>query len=167
MTSSKYKDYFPVVFLLHIIFFHFKKQKKRIVRKSFRPISWKLYRFDWFIFDQNPSVQFIFNFLEKLYYCNILTLKDSILFSGSWSFGSTITWASNSWASVIFCLCISTLHKTNLKKKNHKFILKYLYYSNLLLNIIKWIFLAENWSRNGYSIRTPCVFKIYYNKLLI
>lgn len=117
MTSSKYKDYFPVVFLLHIIFFHFKTQKKRIVRKSFRPISWKLYRFDWFIFDQNPSVQFIFIFLEKLYYCNILTLKDSILFSGSWSFGSTITWASNSWASVIFCLCISTLHKTNLKKK--------------------------------------------------
>lgn len=118
MTSSKYKDYFPVVFLLHIIFFHFKKQKKRIVRKSFRPISWKLYRFDWFILDENPSVQFIFNFLEKIYYCNILTLKDSILFSGSWSFGSTITWASNSWASVIFCLCISTLHKTNLKKKS-------------------------------------------------
>lgn len=118
MTSSKYNDYFPVVFLLHIIFFFILRNQKRIVRKSFRPISWKLYRFDWFILDQNPSVQFIFNFLEKLYYCNILTLKDSILFSGSWSFGSTITWASNSWASVIFCLCISTLHKTNFKKKS-------------------------------------------------
>lgn len=118
MTSSKYNDYFPVVFLLHIIFFFILRNQKRIVRKSFRPISWKLYRFDWFILDENPSVQFIFNFLEKLYYCNILTLKDSILFSGSWSFGSTITWASNSWASVIFCLCISALHKTNLKKKS-------------------------------------------------
>lgn len=156
MTSSKYKDYFPVVFLLHIIFFHFKKQKKRIVRKSFRPISWKLYRFDWFILDQNPSVQFIFNFLEKLYYCNILTLKDSILFSGSWSFGSTITWASNSWASVIFCLCISTLHKTNLKKKLislFKNIYIILIYFSISLNGFFGGKLIEKWLLYSNSLR--------------
>lgn len=82
--------------------------------------------------------------MEKLYYCNIFMLKDFIFFFGLWLFGFIIMWVSNFWVFVIFCLCILIFYKINLKKKNYKFILKYLYYFNLFFNIIKWIFLVEN-----------------------